>query len=645
MGAASPPGELTDAVRRMSDALRHRGPDDAGAYADPEAGVALGHRRLSIVDLSPEGHQPMPSASGRYVIAFNGEIYNFPEVRAALESAGAAPAWRGHSDTEVMLAAIERWGVRGALERFNGMFAFALWDRHERVLTLARDRVGEKPLYFGWVGDDFLFASEMKGLYAHPRWRGALDHGALAMYLRFSYVPAPFSVWQGIAKLPAGTFLTLPWGDGAPRRPHRIEPYWSAREVAEAARRDRFTGSDGEAIDGLDAQLREAVRLRMHADVPLGAFLSGGIDSSAVVSLMQAQSPRPVRTFSIGFHESGFDEAKFAKAIAGHLGTDHTELYVDAATARDVIPRLPAIYDEPFGDSSQIPTLLVAELARRHVTVSLSGDGADELFAGYRRHAQGRTVWRALSAVPFPVRSVAARGLQRVPAGLWERVLARGRTASRLRHGVNAAAGYLGARDRFDLYHRFSSAWLHPERLVPGAVEHVAPLAEPALRRGFTDFTEEMAFLDLISYLPGDVLTKVDRATMAVSLEGRMPYLDHHLIEFAWRLPLHLKLRDGVGKWVLRQVLYRYVPRPLIDRPKTGFAVPVGEWLRGPLRDWAEDLLDPHAMRDDAIMDAAPIRAVWAQHLEGRGDQSLRLWPVLMLQAWLRSVPTPAAVG
>jgi asparagine synthase (glutamine-hydrolysing) len=631
----------------MTDSIRHRGPDDEGHFVDAKVGLAIGSRRLAVIDLSPEGHQPMVSACGRWVLAFNGEIYNYEAVRRELHASGRAPHWRGHSDTEVLLAAIAAWGVHRALERLNGMFAFAAWDRAERTLYLARDRVGEKPLYFGWIGSTFMFASELKAMRVHPRWQGTLDRGALVLFFRYSHIPAPYSIWEGVSKLQPGTLLVLPWGDGAPGRPHSVETYWSARETALAASRNQLTGSDDDAADALHDLLADAVRLRMYADVPLGAFLSGGIDSTTIVALMQAQSARPVHTFSIGFHEAGFDQAQQARLVADHLATCHTELYVSPADAMAVIPRLPTLYDEPFADSSQIPTLLISELARRHVTVALSGDGGDELFGGYRRHVYGHRLWRQLSAIPLPVRSLAAKGLRRVGGAASLDTLLGGmamvarvpRASDNVSTGASTMAAYLSAQNRFALYHQFQSNWQDPAAFVLGAAEPPVAIASPELRAGFANFTDEMMFLDLVSYLPDDILVKVDRASMGVSLEARVPYLDHRVVELAWRIPLGMKVRDGVGKWLLRHVVSRYVPKDLVERRKMGFVVPIGSWLRGPLRDWAEDLLSERRLQQDGYLNAMLVRSAWLNYVGGRGNLGKLgwlLWGFCMFQAWLR---------
>ncbi|MCS6777277.1 MAG: asparagine synthase (glutamine-hydrolyzing) [Chloroherpetonaceae bacterium] len=635
-------GELLEIVREMAATLAHRGPDDAGAWADPATGYAVGFRRLAIVDLSPAGHQPMLSASGRYVIAFNGEVYNFRALRAELEAA-AAPAWKGHSDTEVVLASIEHWGVEPAVRRFIGMYAFALWDRQERTLYLVRDRIGVKPLYYGWAGGTFLFGSELKALRAFPEFRPAINRNALALYLRHNYIPAPYSIYECVSKLPPGSILKLPTGTGTPE----IRPYWSMHAVVEAGMADPFTGSDAEAIEQLDALLRDAVRLRMIADVPLGVFLSGGIDSSVVTALMQAQSSRPVRTFTIGFREDDYNEAVHARAVAEHLGTEHTELYVSPAEALAVIPRLPALYDEPFADSSQIPTFLVSALAREKVTVALSGDGGDEFFGGYNRYFWGRDIWRWTGWVPVTLRSALGNSLTRVSPEAWERFFRAFMGRLRPRnpgHKVYKVAEMLQARTPEALYMTLISRFKDPGAVLPYATEPPTVLTDRSRWPPLADFTPRMMFLDAVSYLPDDILVKVDRASMGISLEAREPLLDHRVVEFAWRLPLHLKIRGGRGKWALRQVLYRYVPAALVERPKTGFGVPVEQWLRGPLRDWAEALLDATRLHREGIFDVAAVRCKWSEHLSGRRNWQDHIWEILMFQAWLES-QRPATIG
>lgn len=633
---------LAASVRRMADTLAHRGPDDRGEWVDETVGIALGHRRLSIVDLSPEGHQPMHSAHGRYVIAFNGEIYNFPALREELRRDDAAPSWRGHSDTEVLLAAFEHWGVEQTLRKCVGMFAFALFDRRDRSLHLARDRMGEKPLYYGWMGDTFLFGSELKALKAHPAFRSDIDRDAVALYMRYACVPAPYSIFAGVSKLLPGTLLTVTAGERTTRARPRPRPYWTLEETASDGVRTHYRGPVAEATDQLDAVLREAVAGQMVADVPLGAFLSGGVDSSTVVALMQAQSPRPVRTFSIGFAEGDYDEAVYAKRVAQHLGTDHTELYVSAADALAVVPGLPSMYDEPFADSSQIPTFLVSRLARQHVTVSLSGDGGDELFGGYNRHRWGRTLRRGLGWMPAPLKRGLAGAITRFPPATLDAAFARSSAVLPRSLRFKAAgdklhklAGLIGAGSDELLYQRMVSLW--PDGVVrrdagypvpPGWIAYGTPAALRSL-------PERMMYLDALGYLPDDILAKVDRAAMRVSLETRVPLLDHRVVEFAWRLPLELKLRAGRGKWILREVLDRYVPRKLIDRPKMGFSIPLDAWLRGPLREWADALLDPARLAREGFLEPEPIVRKWREHRDGTRNWQHPLWVVLMFEAWL----------
>jgi asparagine synthase (glutamine-hydrolysing) len=631
---------LSADVRPMIDVLDHRGPDDSGIWIDPAAGIALGHRRLAVVDLTSAGHQPMRSRCGRFVTVYNGEIYNFRELRQKLKSAGYRFA--GNSDTEVLLAAVGEWGIPGALSRFIGMFAFALWDSDERVLYLARDRIGEKPLYYGWSGDAVIFGSELKALRAYSGWRGDYDLDAVSHFLHRCYVPAPLSIYQGIRKLVPGTYLKIERFRSG-QLPDPVK-YWSISDAVVAGATDPFRGSPEEAVDQLEALVRRAVGQQMVADVPLGAFLSGGIDSSAVAALMQALSSRPVKTFSIGFHDPRFNEAEHAASVARHLGTDHTELYVTADEAMAVIPKLPALYDEPFADSSQIPTYLVSQLARRSVTVSLSGDGGDELFGGYVRHFLGPWLWNRIRWLPGPLRRGTGRVLRSIPARFWDGLDAGfktfpGRTA--MTHPAEKArklAGLLEAGSPSAVYLALISAWQPHHDVVIGATarsDHLASVAEDV--PAGLDFASRMMVLDLLTYLPDDILVKVDRAAMGVSLETRIPYLDHRIVEFAWRLPLEYKIRGGVAKWPLRQMLYRYVPRQLVERPKAGFAVPVGDWLRGPLRPWAEELLDEGGIIADGLFRPEPIRRAWTEHLDGVADRMYQLWNVLMFRAWAQT--------
>jgi asparagine synthase (glutamine-hydrolysing) len=651
-GFIEPPGrsrskQLEATVLGMANTLEHRGPDDSGAWVDPEAGVALGFRRLSILDLSHQGHQPMHSHDGRYVLAFNGEIYNLAALRRSLEQRGHR--FRGRSDTEVGLTAIQEWGLEKALDRFNGMFALALWDRQERLLHLVRDPLGEKPLYFAWFGGTLLFGSELKALRAHPSFRLEINRDALALYLRHNYIPSPWTIYVGVAKLQPGHLLTV--GPGRLRGSGAVpRAYWSAAHVVAAGLGDPFTGSESEAISELDQRLRQAVALRMQADVSVGAFLSGGIDSSAIVALMQASSSRPVKTFTIGFAEADHNEAEDAKKVATHLGTDHCELYVTQSEAMEVIPRLPSIFDEPFADMSQIPTVLVSELARRDVTVVLTGDGGDEVLGGYNRYASGLAIRQRLGWLPQPARAGLARALKAVSWERWEQLSGVGSwmlpPSLRHRQGadkVQKLASLLGARDAQGVYSALMSCWDEPEAVVLGGCEPDTAATEGSLRPALGDAVDEMMWLDTVMYLPDNNLTKVDRATMSVGLEARPPLIDPNVLDFAWRLPRSMKIRGNEGKVPLRQVLYRYVPKSLVDRPKMGFGVPIGSWLRGDLRPWAEDLLRERRLRDDGYFDTTAVRQVWAEHLSGRRNFKDRLWTVLMFQAWLEAETGPSA--
>ena len=613
-----PSAEMEAVATRMAARIVHRGPDDAGAWADDNAGIALGFRRLSIVDLSPAGHQPMASASGRYVIAFNGEIYNHRALRA--EVTPPPQGFRGHSDTEVLLAAVEQWGLEAAVRRFVGMYAFALWDRRDRRLHLCRDRLGERPLYYGRAGRTLLFGSELKALEAHPAWRGEIDRDVLPLLLRYDYIPAPFSIYRGIRKLTPGTVLTLDRPDSAAEP----VPYWSAREALTRGGGERFAGGLDAAHERLDELLRATIRDQMVADVPVGALLSGGIDSSMIVALMQRESSRPVKTFTIGFTGGSgeVNEAPFAKEVARHLGSDHQELYLTPQDALDVIPKLPTIYDEPFADVSGIPTYLVSAMARRHVTVCLSGDGGDELFAGYHRYFYSRGIWDRIGWLPQPARRAAALAMSAAAP-----LLPKGRKIGKL-------AELIDTPDAYGLYPRFMSHWRDPGALVPGATEPGTPMLD-SRRTRLPDYIEEMQFLDLTGYLPDCILVKTDRAAMGVSLELRVPFLDHRVLEFSATLPVAMKLHNGNGKHVLRTLLHKYVPKALVERPKWGFVVPLGTWLRGPLRDWASALLAPERLRREGWFEPGPIAAQWQEHLSGRHDRVASLWSVLMFQAWM----------
>jgi asparagine synthase (glutamine-hydrolysing) len=645
-------------VLAMTRALAHRGPDDEGSWVDAEAGVALGHRRLSVVDLSPAGRQPMKSADGRLVLTFNGEIYNFEELRAALESDGGVPpdGWRGHSDTEVFLQAIAVWGLEAALARSVGMFAFALWDRRERLMTLVRDRFGEKPLYYGWAGGDFMFASELKALRAHPRFDNAIDRRALALLVSRTHVPAPFSIYRRVFKLPPGCFLEISAAaartalDAPPEEDTanggiRLKRYWSYREVVRRGLADPIE-DEAQALDQLEQALARSIQGQSFADVPVGAFLSGGIDSSTVVALYQQHSSIPVRTFSIGFEEGAFNEAEDARKVAHHLGTLHHEQYVTAKEARDVIPLLPSMYDEPFGDSSQIPTYLVSRFARQQVTVALTGDGGDELFGGYYRHFVAPRVWGHLQMLPRPLRAMASAPLSRVSWQFWNSAagLLAGRRQAHIGLKIHKALRVAAEAATFeDVYRSLLDKWGYGPSPIVGSEAPDLPF-DLHVTGEAPDEVRTM-YCDAVTYLPDDILCKVDRASMAVALETRVPFLDHRVAEVAARIPLSMKVRDGGGKHILRKLLHRHVPRELIDRPKTGFAVPIGEWIKGPLRGWAEDLLDRRAMRLEGWFDADAVAARWRDHLSGRRDSTAALWAVLMFQAWLREQEATSAAA
>jgi asparagine synthase (glutamine-hydrolysing) len=613
--------------------------------------MALAHARLSILDLSSAGHQPMMSACDRYAVVFNGEIYNHLDLRAGLKKAVSSPdpysasgrsepSWRGHSDTETLLACFSAWGIEKTLKATVGMFALALWDRQERKLFLARDRLGEKPLYYGYVAGSFAFASELKALKGLPGFSGELDRNALSLLVRHNGIPAPHCIYRGLAKLPPGTWLELTADDIGQRAMPVPRPYWSALEAALSGAQNPLTfESDTHAVTALESELSRAVAGQMLADVPLGAFLSGGVDSSTVVALMQAQSSRPVKSFSIGFREDGYNEAVHAGAVARHLGTEHTELYVSPQDALAVIPKLPAIFDEPFSDSSQIPTYLVAQLARERVTVALSGDGGDELFGGYARYFLAARLWGKIERMPIGIRKAAARTIFALSPQTWDKFyrlvapfLPKTRRWPAPGDKLHKGAALLDAGHGMGMYRGLVSHW-EPNEVVLGSAEPETSLSgQPP---GLPSLTEQMMLLDAVSYLPDDILVKVDRAAMAVSLETRVPPIDHRIYEFAWRLPLHYKVRGGTGKWLLRQVLYKHVPPELVDRPKMGFGVPIGSWLRGPLREWAEELLGEARLRREGYFNPEPIRRKWREHLSGQRNWQYHLWDVLMFQAWL----------
>ncbi len=621
---------LLGRARAMADTMLQRGPDAGACWADPNAGFATGHRRLSIVELSEAGAQPMVSQSGRFVISYNGEVYNAADIRPELESKGYV--FRGHSDTEVILEACAERGVQATVRRLIGMFAFALWDRQACRLWLVRDRLGIKPLYWGQFGRLLLFGSQLKALRAHSGWPAEINRDAIASFVRFNYIPTPHSIYRNVYKLPPGAILEVD-----ARSEPRIERFWTLEDVIRGARQNPFRGSDAEAEEALARLLGDAVEQRMIADVPLGAFLSGGIDSSTVVSLMQSKSTRPVRTFSIGFEEEEYNEAHHAEAVARHLGTDHTELYVTHDEARDVIPRLSEIYDEPFADSSQIPTYLISALTRRHVTVALSGDGGDELFCGYDRYFQAASIRPYLSALPQQLRRAASSLIRAASPATWNG--AQDLLPARMRwpnvgHKLHKLAGIL-LQGEDEAYLQLVSQFHQPNELVNGATEPATIITSATAKAFIPDYVERMQYFDTLTYLPDDILTKVDRASMAVSLEVRVPIIDHRVVELAWRFPARMRLRDGENKWILRRVLRRYVPNALIDRPKMGFGVPIDHWLRGPLREWAEDLLSESALTRDDLFNPEPIRARWTAHLQGRENWQYSLWTIIAVQAWL----------
>lgn len=657
-GFLQPRGFSAEAARAtavmMAQQIAHRGPDDWGVWTDADVGLALAHRRLSILDLSPAGHQPMTSSSGRFVIVFNGEIYNHLELRKEL----AAQSWQGHSDTETLLSGFEAWGIEATLKKAVGMFALALWDRTERILTLVRDRIGEKPLYFGWNRGTFLFASELKALRAFPGFEAEINRNAVTLLLRHNCIPAPYSIYRGIFKLLPGSMLTLQldacgaclWDFDSPplgsfhAKGVSLSPYWSLRDVAEQGQAHPFAGTENEAVDELERVILSAVQSQRISDVPLGALLSGGVDSSIIVALMQSRSSRPVKTFTIGFHEAAYNEAEYAKDVARYLGTEHTELYVTSDEALAVIPRLPELYDEPFSDSSQIPTFLVSQLARQHVTVALSGDAGDELFGGYNRHFLTNSIWRNIGWMPVNIRRAMAIGITSISPSRWDQLYSIVSSAipkitrpPQVGDKAHKFAEILAANSREMIYHNLVSHWKLPSEIVVNGKEPPSRLTDGTGLAKLTEFEHQMMYLDTISYLSDDILVKVDRAAMGVSLETRVPFLDHRVVEFAWCLPLGLKISNGCGKWILRQVLYKYVPKKLIERPKAGFGVPIDSWLRGPLKEWAEALLDEDRLKQEGFFNPAPIRLKWREHLSGQRNWQYHLWDVLMFQAWLEA--------
>jgi asparagine synthase (glutamine-hydrolysing) len=632
-------GDSENLIRKMTASLSHRGPDDACIWNHQRKGLALGHQRLAIQDLSPAGRQPMHSNSGRYVIVYNGEIYNTHQLKAELEkNSSVSRNWKGHSDTEVLLASVETWGLKSAVSRFIGMFAFALWDKAEGVLHLVRDRLGIKPLYYGKSGNTFLFGSELKALKEHPDFEGEIDRNVLGLFFRHNYIPAPYTIYQKFRKLEPGTILSLSGADSSVK----LTTYWDAWEAINKARSSPFCGSYEDAVEELEHLLSDSIKSRMLSDVPLGAFLSGGIDSSLVVALMQKQSSRPVRTFSIGFEDTGYDEAPFAKEVADHIGTDHTELYVTPKQAQEVIPRLATIYDEPFSDSSQIPTFLVSELAKKHVTVALSGDGGDELFNGYSRYRLADMTWNRIRRLPrflkFPLQHLIGAIPEQALNLLYRPFAPLMPGSLRLRNpgkNLHTLGQLMRTSDERSLYLNMVSHFKNPADIVAGVTEPLTKLTQTDQPEGL-NFNEWMMAQDLVSYLPDDILTKVDRASMAVSLEARVPLLDHRVVEFAWSLPNEWKCLGKDSKRILKDVLYQHVPQKLLDRPKVGFGVPINQWLKGPLRDWAESLIGENRLRQEGFLDVHFVRSMWKEHLSGKRNWQGQLWSVLMFQAWFR---------
>lgn len=625
----------TQVLRKMADAIQHRGPDSEGFWSDHPSGIHLGHRRLAVIDVSPAGAQPMTSVSGRFVAVFNGEVYNHLRLRRILESERPVCApWRGHSDTETLLAGIEAWGLEGTLRRATGMFAIALWDKQTRRLTLARDRFGEKPVYYGWQGMGknavFLFGSELSALRRHPSFESKVSVTGLSLFMKHGNIGGKNSIYSDIYKLPPGHMLDVSRQSTIPV----VRQWWSAAMAASQGAANPFIGTPEQAIDALEMVLGDAVNGQMIGDVPIGAFLSGGIDSSAIVAMMQSRSKQPVRTFSIGFQDADYDEATHAKSIAMHLRTIHTELYVSDNEALAVIPKLPLLYSEPFADSSQIPTFLVSELARQQVTVALSGDGGDELFCGYTRYQMTEKLWPTLSRFPSGLRRFIARLITSVPAGNWGK-LGSALPFAHVGEKFHKGASALGSESIEELHQKLISQWENQTNVVRNATEPAKIWSVIMSDIDGLGNTERMMLLDILSYLPDDILVKVDRAAMGVGLETRVPFLDNSVANFAWSLPLDYKLRNGITKWPLRQLLYRHVPKALLERPKMGFSVPMDNWLRGPLKDWAEDLLDQSRLRVEGHFDPVSIHHKWQEHVSGKRNWHSELWNVLMFQAWL----------
>ena len=630
-------------IAKMSSAISHRGPDGSGLWMDKSSGIVLGHQRLSILDLSEAGNQPMQSSSGRFVITYNGEIYNHLQIRNEIEETNLNINWRGNSDTETLLEAIDFWGIEVALQKIDGMFAFALWDKKKRSLILARDRIGEKPLYYGWQGDGinkvFLFGSELKALKAHPEFKSEINRDAITLQLRHNYIPAPYSIYKGIFKLFPGHYLVLSENDLNNHSLLTSKAYWSLVQCATSGNSNQLIHNEKDIEIDFEKILKSSVKKQMISDVPIGAFLSGGIDSSTIVALMQSQSDHPVKTFTIGFNESEYDEAKYAKKIANYLGTNHTELYISPKEAMEVIPKLPNIYDEPFSDSSQIPTFLISQLTKQNVKVALSGDGGDELFCGYNRYLISKKFWNLLCLIPLPVRKILSSLIQTISPQKWNEIskflpsffLQYTNFGDKMHKGANV----LKAETLNQLYYMLSSHWQNPTEVVLRSKEPGTFLTEFKPHLKGLNSQEQMMVLDFISYLPDDILVKIDRAAMATSLETRTPFLDHKLIEYVWKIPHSYKLKKGQGKWILRQILNRYVPKSLTQRPKMGFGVPIDSWLRDPLRDWAENLLDEKRLRQEGYFNAKEIRNKWDQHLSEKMNWHYHIWDILMFQSWI----------
>jgi asparagine synthase (glutamine-hydrolysing) len=619
---------------KMTNSIKHRGPDDSGYWLEENDGVAFGHRRLSIVDLSPAGHQPMASMCGRWMIVYNGEIYNHLDIRKELQDLGVPFDWKGHSDTETLLAAISYFGIEGALKKCVGMFAFALWDKKNKTMTLARDRVGEKPLYYGWSGNTFIFGSDLISFRHHPQWKGIINRSAISLLTRYKYIPAPYSIFENVNKLMPGSILTLNRNYEC-----KIEKYWDAENSFLTAQSSPFLENPTEAVDQLEQLLKQSIEGQMMADVPVGAFLSGGIDSSVVVSLMQSLSKKPIRTFSIGFNDNKYNEAEYAKAIANHLGTDHTELYCTPQDSLDIIPKLSNIYSEPFADSSQIPTILVSHLAKQQVTVSLSGDGGDELFGGYGRYKAINHKWDRLKVVPYLLRKMGANFIHSLSPLSWNKIsstlssILPGHLNGNLGHKLYKLSEIIDSYDEQKFYHKMLSHYPEHLSIMKNTIDSQSSLSSERIPE-FPTFVQKMMYSDFVTYLPDDVLVKVDRASMSVGLECRVPLLDHRLVEFAWSLPFDMIYREGKVKWPLRQVLDRYVPKNLVERPKMGFGIPVGDWLKDPLRDWCEHLLDKTRLEQEEVFDTQKIQGLWQNHLSGASSQQSLLWSILMFESW-----------